>query len=238
MRNILLSLMIYFPVTVFASVSITGTRVIYNQSDSSITVKLNNRGDTSSVVQAWIDNKMNNQSPSAVISPFILYPAVFKIDSGGEQYLRIKAIEDVADSRNESLFWLNVKDVPAAPKKDGNNYLQLSIMNKIKLFYRPIALKNDVNDMYKDITWSFRSDKNGNVLATVTNASHYYASLTEIRINVAGKQKKIGVDMVAPEKNAEWLLKGITLSDVNNGKNEYGMVNDFGAVIYRPVAMK
>lgn len=223
------------PTIAFASISITGTRVIYNESDSSVTVKINNRDNTSSMVQAWIDNKINSNLPSTATSPFILYPAVFKIESNGEQHLRIKKIEDVANTHQESIYWLNIKDIPAAPKKGTDNYLQFSIVNKIKIFYRPAALKNQVDAMHKDLVWHFTHDGRGNVLAKVSNNSRYYASLTELNVNINGKQIKTEVDMVAPGQSENWVLKGVTLSDVNKGKAEYGMVNDYGAVIYRPV---
>ncbi|PVZ86212.1 hypothetical protein C9426_16510 [Serratia sp. S1B] len=228
-------LLFFFPAIALASISITGTRVIYNESDSSVTVKINNRDNTSSMVQAWIDNKINNNAPNTATSPFILYPAVFKIESGGEQHLRIKKIESVTNTHQESIFWLNVKDIPAAPKKGTDNYLQFSIVNKIKIFYRPAALKSQVDNMHKDLVWKFTRDGRGNVLAKVSNNSRYYASLTELNVNTNGKQIKTEVDMVAPGQSEEWVLKGVALSDVNNGKTEYGMVNDFGAVTYRPV---
>ncbi len=139
MRNILLLAALFLSSTAYASISITGTRVIYNESDRSVAVKLDNRGGNTSIVQAWIDNKVTNQAPSDGVSPFLLYPAVSKVIGGGEQYLRIKKIENIANTTTESLYWLNVKDIPEAPKDKYENYLQLSILSKIKLFYRPAA---------------------------------------------------------------------------------------------------
>lgn len=40
---------------------------------------------------------------------------------------------------HESLFWLNIKSIPSVEKRD--NTLQLAIKTRIKLIYRPEALK-------------------------------------------------------------------------------------------------
>lgn len=237
MKRLLLFAVFLLPSITYASISITGTRVIYNESDRSVAVKINNRGDTVSIIQAWINDKMINQAPSEGASPFLLYPAVSKIISGGEQYLRIKKIENIPNNITESVYWLNIKDIPEAPKNKDENYLQLSIISKIKLFYRPAALKNNAGEMYKDLLWSVHNN-NGNSYLTVKNNSKYYASFTEARIKNGGKQKPMALDMVAPGADQRWKLTGITLADINNNKVEYGMVNDFGAVGYRLITLK
>jgi len=235
MKKHLLLAILLFPSLACASVSIIGTRVIYNESNRSVTVKINNRGDMASVVQAWIDDKMINQAPNEGTSPFLLYPAVSKIESNGEQYLRIKKIESITNTQTESLYWLNIKDIPEAPKNKNENHLQLSILNKIKLFYRPLALEKKANDMYKDISWKIHTSNEKSYL-TVKNNSGYYASLTEIRVD--NKIITMPLDMVPPMKSVEWELKNITAFDIYSGKSEYGVVNDFGAVIYRPIVLQ
>lgn len=236
MRNLLFLTMFFLSSIAHASISITGTRVIYNESDRSVAVKLNNQGDSASVVQAWIDNKNTNQSPGDGVSPFILYPAVSKVVGGGEQYLRIKKIETIPNTETESLFWLNVKDIPEAPKDKDQNHLQLSILSKIKLFYRPAALKNKSGDMYKDLSWGVRNS-NGKSYLTVKNNSRFYASFTDTKFKDSSKQKGIALDMVAPGASAEWLLNGEVLAGINKGQAEYGIVNDYGAVVYRPISL-
>ena len=235
MKTSLLLAVFLLPSLAYASVSITGTRVIYNESDRSVAVKLNNRGDSASIVQAWINNKITNQAPNEGTSPFLLYPAVSKIEGGGEQYLRIKKIENIANTQTESLYWLNVKDIPETPKNKDENYLQLSILSKIKLFYRPLALEKKSYDMYKDISWGVRNS-NGKTYLTVKNNSGYYASFTEVKAN--NKKKSMSLSMVPPMTGSEWQLKNVTLADINSGKAEYGIVNDFGAVTYRPIILK
>jgi len=235
MKNILLLALFFMSSMAQASISITGTRVIYNESDRSVAVKINNRGETASVVQAWIDNKLTNQTPGSGVSPFLLYPAVSKIVGGGEQYLRIKKIENIPNTETESLFWLNVKDIPEAPKNKDINYLQLSIISKIKLFYRPAALKDKAGEMYKDLSWGV-SNSNGKSYLTVKNNSRFYASFTELKVTSGGKN--IALDMVAPGATGQWQLNSAAQTEINKGKAEYGMVNDFGAVVYRPVTLK
>lgn len=232
MKNLLFCIMCLAPSISFSSVSITGTRVIYDEADRSVTVKLTNQGNTTSIVQAWIDDKMTNQAPSDGSSPFILYPAVSKIIGGGEQYLRIKKIDNIKNSEVESLYWLNVKDIPEAPKETEKNHLQFSILTKIKLFYRPSSLKNKVNDIYNDLFWSVEK-RNGGIYLIAKNNSNYYISMTEIKLK--SSTQKMPLEMIAPKSSAEWILKNITLPDIKSGQAEYGAVNDYGTVIYRPI---
>lgn len=236
MRYIFFLAMLILPAIAQASISITGTRVIYNESDRSVAVKLNNRGDSSSIIQAWIDNKMTNQAPNEGASPFLLYPAVSKVEAGGEQYLRIKKIENIANSQTESLYWLNVKDIPEAPKNKDKNYLQLSILSKIKLFYRPATLKNKVGNMYNELSWSVRNN-NGKTYLMLKNNSQFYASFTELKVREGSKLKKIALDMVAPGANSEWPIDNEVLNSIKKGNAEYGIVNDFGAVVYRSITI-
>lgn len=234
MKNLLFCIMFLAPSISFSSVSITGTRVIYDEAERSVAVKLTNQGNTTSIVQAWIDDKMTNQEPSDGSSPFILYPAVSKIIGGGEQYLRIKKIENIKNSDVESLYWLNVKDIPEEPKEKDINYLQFSILTKIKLFYRPSSLKNKMNDIYNDLLWSVEKRKGGIYLIAKNNSS-YYISMTEIKLK--SSTKKMPLEMIAPKSSAEWILKNINLTDVESGQAEYGAVNDYGTVIYRTIKL-
>jgi len=47
----------------FASVVINGTRIIYPAQEREVTIKLDNNGDSPSLVQAWLDDGDAKQTP-------------------------------------------------------------------------------------------------------------------------------------------------------------------------------
>ncbi|MFX7674935.1 fimbria/pilus periplasmic chaperone, partial [Acinetobacter baumannii] len=64
--------------------------------------------------------------------------------------------------QQESIFWLNVLDIP--PKPEGrtqqgqttttsNNFLQLAVRSRIKFFYRPIDLKENIDQLSDKVEW-------------------------------------------------------------------------------------
>ncbi|WP_162873694.1 fimbrial biogenesis chaperone, partial [Klebsiella pneumoniae] len=44
----------------------------------------------------------------------------------------------------ETLLWINVQEIPPAPKQE--NVLQVAVRTRIKLFYRPVALKTTLDE--------------------------------------------------------------------------------------------
>ena len=72
-----------------ASVVIAGTRVIFPGQDKEVTVQLNNAGQLPALVQAWLDEGDAAASPEAINVPFTLTPAMFRLDPGNGQALRL-----------------------------------------------------------------------------------------------------------------------------------------------------
>ncbi|MGQ2408976.1 fimbrial biogenesis chaperone [Enterobacter hormaechei] len=105
-----------------ASIVITGTRVIYSQGERSVSVKLNNNGKSPVLIQSWIDDGVMGKSPDTSTAPFIVTPPINRVDPGKGQTLQISFTGKQLPSDKESVFWLNVLEVPArnSAKKDDN----------------------------------------------------------------------------------------------------------------------
>jgi len=97
---------------VLASVTITGTRVIYPAGEKEITVRLQNKGVLPALVQSWIDSGDANQPLDEIRVPFVLMPPVSRIEAHGSQTLRLMFTGDNLPADKESVFWLNVLDIP------------------------------------------------------------------------------------------------------------------------------
>lgn len=112
-----------------AGIVITGTRVIYPSDKEFVSVQLTNVGEQIALVQSWIDDKDIITDPTTTKAPFIVTPPITTIEASRGQSLRVifNQKQKLASDR-ETLFWLNVLDIPAKPEA-GKNYLQFAICN-------------------------------------------------------------------------------------------------------------
>ncbi|WP_163540299.1 fimbrial biogenesis chaperone, partial [Klebsiella pneumoniae] len=76
------------------------------------------------------------------------------------QQLRIKKLPSSLPADRESVFFLNVLDIPPRPENLQNqNTVQLAIKSRIKLFYRPAALKGTLDDAVAKLTLAAEGDR-------------------------------------------------------------------------------
>ena len=95
-----------------ASVVVTGTRVIYPGEAREKTVQLSNRDAFPNVVQAWVDIDAPDAPPDQADAPFLVNPAVFRMAPDSGQTLRIVYTGQGLPGDRESLFHLNVLQIP------------------------------------------------------------------------------------------------------------------------------
>ncbi|TQI78961.1 chaperone protein EcpD [Serratia fonticola] len=213
-----------FSANSLASVVISGTRVIYPSDAKEVSVKISNGGPSPVLLQSWIDNGDANAKPAAIKVPFVLTPPMNRVESGKGQTLRISYAGGALPMDKESVFWLNVLEVPAKNQaKTDENRLQMAFRSRIKLFYRPAGLQGNANDAAKALTWSSQGNR-----VQAANPTPYYVSLVNLSVN----GKKLDYAMVAPHSTMALDLPANAGSKVTGGfVNDYGAVNTFDAVI-------
>ncbi|MFP1592075.1 molecular chaperone [Escherichia coli] len=177
----------------YGSVVIMGTRVIYPAEQKSINVRLNNGDSTPSLIQAWLDTGDRFFPPDSVRVPFIITPPVFRMEPLSGQTMRSSSGEKLPADR-ESLFWLNVLDIPAKPsfagkseKAQGYNYLQFAVRSRIKFFFPPDGLPFSPDDAYKKVTWQLT----GSDTLQASNPTPYFITFSTVSVGQgAGKNKQ------------------------------------------------
>lgn len=211
----------------WSSVVITGTRVIYPAGQKEVTVKLSNAGTSPVLVQSWIDNGDLNAKPENISVPFILTPPINRIEPGKGQTLRLSYTGAPLPANKESVYWLNVLEVPAKAKgQSAENYLQMAFRSRIKLFYRPAGLAGNANDAAKELSWTAG---NGGLIAT--NPTPYYVSLVTVAVN----NKPVEGQMVAPGSSQTFKLPAAVSA---GNKVQLTFVNDYGAVVSTEAVIK
>lgn len=200
--------------TASAGVVVGGTRVIYDGNKNEASVAVNNPDSTPYLIQSWVDTQ--DKKSSAVKAPFIITPPLYRLESGQKNVERIVMTGTLPENK-ESLYWLNIKAIPSAKRTE--NSLQIAIKTRIKLIYRPTALKDvSLDKEAEKLTWR----KSGNQIQ-VTNPSNYVMSFSEVLVNGARVE---GVTYVLPNSTASFPLSG----NNNSGAVTFKIINDFGGV--------
>ncbi|MFC0308374.1 fimbria/pilus periplasmic chaperone [Gallibacterium trehalosifermentans] len=213
-----------------ASIVITGTRVIYPSTQKNVNVQLTNAGDRPSLMQTWIDDGDANASPEQIKTPFLITPPISRIDAKKGQSLRITYTGEPLPQDRESIFYLNVLDIPPKPKmnaEENQNYLQIAIRSRIKLFFRPEKLAMLSHEAYDKVRWSVKQEQGKSVIE-VDNPTPYFITYNRISVKQGSKVVEAkNSDMVAPYSKAHYVLSSAMS---NKGEVNWIVVNDYGAL--------
>ncbi|ARU95416.1 fimbrial biogenesis chaperone [Tatumella citrea] len=201
-----------FSVSSFAAIQLEATRVIYNSNSSSASLSLNNGSDQNYMLQSWLENE--NRSSNAAI-PMQVIPPIMRIDAGKEATLRFIYSGHGLPTNRESLFWINLQEIP--PSAKDTNTLQIAVHSRLKLFYRPQGLNTTLDKEVQKLVWR----QTGNKLS-VTNNGPMYVSLNRLHL---ARGKDIYLDMVAPDSTEQFTLPANT--QVGSAVS-FSYVNDFG----------
>ncbi|MGX5022265.1 fimbrial biogenesis chaperone [Enterobacter sp. UPMP2060] len=209
--------------TTHANIVINGTRVVYPAEEKEISVKLNNKGTTPILIQAWIDKGDQNINPDDGNVPFFINPPMNRVNAGKGQTLRISYTggETLPQDR-ESVFWLNVLEIPPNNiKGKDSNKLQVAFRSRIKLFYRPAQLKKNSAEAAESIKWKIDNGK-----LTAINNSPYHVTLLNVR-DENGKTESVG-EMISPFSQFE--IKSNKGPFIHGHTISWSYINDWGAI--------
>lgn len=210
-----------------AGIVIYGTRIIYPAEKNEVLVQLMNQGERSSLVQSWIDDGDTTLPPEKINVPFLLTPPVAKVAANSGQQLKIKKMPNMLPNNKESLFYLNVLDIPPNnPANAGKNVLKFAMQNRIKLFYRPKGIAS-VNKS----TFSKLSLKRTGSSYSINNDAANWVTVTEVKANdVKINNESI---MLAPLSSAD-----VTLKSANTNQYKITIIDDHGNYISDNVSLK
>ena len=215
-----------------ANVVISNTRVVFPAQQGEVTVRLTNDNPHPALVEAWIDNGDEHSTPDKVNTPFLITPPLFRMEAHRDQSLRIISTASNLPADRESLFWLNVLEIPPKPtslETQGKNLLQFAFRSRLKLFYRPANLKGDPTTAPGKITWKAVADGKSFALA-IQNPTAYHITIVKLAVSMGGKQfstDKAG--MVDPFGNLRMPIEGLAKAPPAGTVVDYSIINDFGA---------
>lgn len=212
-----------------ASIVLAATRVVFPANEREVTIRLSNEGEASALVQTWLDKGDADASPSTLEVPFTLTPVMFRVDPHKGQTLRLIYGKQPLASDKESLFWLNVLEVPPkAQAAEDANRLQLAYRTRIKVLFRPESLAGKAEDAPAAVKWRLVHSPRGKGLALQGyNSSPYYVNLGSIAaIGTNGKEYDAGAGYIPPGASQTFPLSDEGTANISRVR--YSAINDWG----------
>lgn len=211
-----------------ASIVIHGTRVIYDGSKKEVTVPLTNNNKNPVLIQNWIDTGNERAEPGSENVPFVITPPINRVDPGKGQTLRITYTgSPVLPDNRESVFWLNVLEIPAKSKvtDEQQSMLNIAFRSRIKLFYRPAGLRGEPLRAPEALLW-----KKEGAGVRVSNPTPWHVSFVSLTATGPdNKKSETPGKMIAPGESQFYAFSGLG-SGVDLKRVTFAVINDYGAM--------
>uniref|UniRef100_UPI00073D329E fimbria/pilus periplasmic chaperone n=1 Tax=Entomohabitans teleogrylli TaxID=1384589 RepID=UPI00073D329E len=178
------------------------------------------------LAQVWIEDAAENK----LNGPLMVLPPVQRIESGGKSSVRIQALPEIdrLPKDRESVFWFNLREIP--PRSNKPNVLTLALQTRLKIFWRPAAIKIDAKtDTVPGVEKVTLAKSGGRYV--LNNPTPYHLTFVEGRSSLEAKGIA-GFEpvMVAPKSK-------VTLSsgaDALGSAPVLALVNDYGSLRLLP----
>ncbi|MBG2658039.1 fimbria/pilus periplasmic chaperone, partial [Klebsiella oxytoca] len=173
----------------------------------------NNDEKSTYLIQSWVEN-----ADGAKDGRFVITPPLFAMQGKKENTLRIiDATSNQLPQDRETLFWMNVKAIPSMDKsKLSENTLQLAIISRIKLYYRPAKLALPPDQAAEKLKF-----RRGAGTLTLINPTPYYLTVTELNAGT----RVLKNALVPPMGEASVSLPADAGREIT-----YRTINDYGAL--------
>jgi len=212
-----------------AEVQINGTRVIYPASEAEVTVQVQNTGGSPRLLQVWTDGGDPKETVDTGTAPFLVTPPISRLEVGKGQALRLMFTGSDVPQDRESVYWLNVLEVPPRPKAGttSDNFMQFAVRTRIKIFYRPNGLPGAPLDSIPQLTWRLVHEGGRPALACA-NGTAYNVSFADVRVEGGVRENMPRGGMCPAKGNATFPLEGAPGA---SGTVLFTAINDFGGFV-------
>jgi chaperone protein EcpD len=204
-----------------AALTVSTTRVVFQSDKRSASVIVSNPSKKPYAVQTWVNTQADDTTTAV---PFVASPPLFRLDPGKEQQVQINGLPGDLPNDRESLFFFNVQEIPQV-EADQVNVLNIALRTRLKLFYRPVELKDNPMTRLKDI--GFRIvQKHGKSHLVAANPSPFHVTFARLEVIANGKTEKLeSPQMLGPLGTREYPLKtpvGAAAQVLFTTINDYG----------------
>jgi P pilus assembly chaperone PapD len=160
-----------------AVVNLSATRVVFDKGAAIQSITLANSADYPVMVQAWIDDGDPQGIPQTAESPFVVLPPIFRLAPLEQRSIRLLTSGKGLPADRESLFWLNIYEIPPNRAAAQSEKILLAFRTQLKVFWRP----DGVGKLTEDVGKQLRFTRSGEGV-TVTNPTPWNISLAEVKM--------------------------------------------------------
>ncbi|KVE06914.1 molecular chaperone [Burkholderia anthina] len=207
----------------FAGITLGATRVVLAAPSKEASLMVRNPAPADVMIQTWMDTGDANAKTDV---PFVITPALTRLAGEKQQTLRILYYGQGLPVDRESVFWLNVQEIPQKIKDD--NTLQIAVRQRVKFFYRPDGLPGTVAEAPAQLRWRL-VQHDGRTQLEVKNPSAYFVSLASVKVQSGGRDYAAAAEMVAPSATRYFDVKNLP-AGATGAKVHFESINDYGAV--------
>lgn len=214
----------------YAGLLASSTRVIYNENSKEKGLMLVNTNAYTVMAQLWSDDGSGDAEFEQ--SAFAVLPSVFKLEANEIKGIRIIFNGMQLAKDRESVFWLNMYEIPAVKKQDlEKDHLNLAMNTQLKIFYRPTQLEAlNIEKLQKQLTFSIiQHDLKQSI--NISNPTAYYVNI--INLNIINPQFSSLIsntqgNMIPPFSNKNYDI--LNNDFINSDKNiiRYELLDDNG----------
>lgn len=207
-----------------ATVSPDRTRIIFNETDKSVTIKLINQSKAQPyLAQSWIEDAEGQKTRNA-ISPL---PPLLRLEAGEQSQVRLMgqpALQQLPTDR-ESLFYYNIREIP--PRMEQKNAVQLAMQSRLKLFWRPKAIVLKEGQAVPMDKVAISRTASG---ITINNATAYHVTVGYIGLDGNSLLPGAKGFMVRPFQQSSSDIKNLPAAFHIGYIGDYGGLNMFNVI--------
>lgn len=213
--------------SVDASVIVQGTRIVYNARLPHKDVQLTNSDDFPNVVQVWVDSGDPDSQPNADDNQFIVTPPMFRMEPNTGQSIRLRQVATDLPQDRESLFYLNVLQIPPLSNEHTEkNQVLVMIRNRLKLLYRPAMIQADPSTAGDSLSFRIEQRERTSFLIA-ENESPFFITLAGVKLASISGSYPIGSRVIVPFGSQVWPLVDAVLGE-GEISVQYQWLDDYG----------
>lgn len=196
MRLFLISLLTLWSFTASAGIIAFTTRVVFREGQTQQSLMVVNTNPWPIIVQTWVDEGDITVMPGHVKTPFVVVPALFRLQPKAMQGLRLIYNQASLPADRESVFWLNLYEIPPtqAELSAQAQSVVLTMNTQMKIFWRPASLTAPEKAAEK-----LRFYRESEAIVCV-NPTPYYVSFAALAVTTADSRQAVEQlpDMMSP----------------------------------------
>jgi len=205
------------------------SRVIVPAETGEQSLQLFNVNSYPVLVQAWVDDGNIEALPQESQAPIVTLPPIFRMSEGGQQSLRLVQGENDLPRDRESLFWLNLYEIPETPTHSppDEQAVVVTMHTQYKVFVRPSTLPFPAQELPGRLQLSAKS-ADGRVTLTIDNTTPYFATISGVEMRHKETAETGNVDMIDPFSSGHVSFETIGAAPGDSVDVTFALLDDDG----------